>query len=500
MRRNLTRPWWTTGALALLALSLPALASAQPQVQASSYVPAGAHGLARVELVDAVAGQHVTLRYTVENPGDAELLVLKWETPFDGFFGEIFDVRVDGKPVPYIGPLYKLGTPVAESYVRVAPHDSASVDFDLGAAYLLDRGGEYSVGWHGLMGLDDAQRLKATAPVPELLRFSFAGHGEQEAERYLQMIDQATTIGGVHNEYSTDGCSSSEQTGATAGYNQAKSYATESVSFLSNLASSQRPGDKRYEHWFGDYTSSRYSTVQSHFSKIKSALTSNAKASMVFVCDCNQAGVFAFVYPNIPYFIHLCPEYWNAPTKGHDSKGGTLIHEISHFSIVAGTHDYAYGTNAAQNLANSNPNQAVANADNHEYFSENTLGECKGNNCGGGGGGGGGGGTAKVKWTIIDKCQDGKGIQFKFFTEPSGPTYPSATTHYVINSNQQGAAIFNAPKGAKLCLGADTNPKGNIYWCEGVLGTKPVVPAQANLCCKTVGSSGLTYTLQLFCD
>ncbi|HSN85774.1 MAG TPA: M35 family metallo-endopeptidase, partial [Thermoanaerobaculia bacterium] len=55
---------------------------------------------------------------------------------------------------------------------------------------------------------------------------------------------------------------------------------------------------------------------------------------------------------------------------GTDSKAGTLVHEASHFTVVAGTSDYAYGQTACKNLAISNPTNATRNADNHEYFAE----------------------------------------------------------------------------------------------------------------------------------
>ena len=57
---------------------------------------------------------------------------------------------------------------------------------------------------------------------------------------------------------------------------------------------------------------------------------------------------------------------------GTDSKGGTLVHEMSHFNAVAATDDHAYGQSAAKSLATSNPTRALDNADNHEYFAENT--------------------------------------------------------------------------------------------------------------------------------
>jgi peptidyl-Lys metalloendopeptidase len=92
---------------------------------------------------------------------------------------------------------------------------------------------------------------------------------------------------------------------------------------------------------------------------------------LTFNCGCKKQ-YYAYVYPNQPYIVYLCSVFWNAPLSGTDSKGGTIIHELSHFTAVAGTDDFAYGQTNAKALAKSNPSQALFNADNHEYFAENT--------------------------------------------------------------------------------------------------------------------------------
>ena len=78
------------------------------------------------------------------------------------------------------------------------------------------------------------------------------------------------------------------------------------------------------------------------------------------------------MYPTQPYKIYLCGAFWSAPLTGTDSRAGTLVHEMSHFNVVAGTDDWAYGQTAAKALAISDPVKAVDNADSHEYFAENT--------------------------------------------------------------------------------------------------------------------------------
>jgi peptidyl-Lys metalloendopeptidase len=69
--------------------------------------------------------------------------------------------------------------------------------------------------------------------------------------------------------------------------------------------------------------------------------------------------------------VYVCNAFWSAPVTGTDSKAGTLIHELSHFNVVAGTNDWTYGQSSCRSLAKSNPSRAVDNADSHEYFAEN---------------------------------------------------------------------------------------------------------------------------------
>ncbi len=141
---------------------------------------------------------------------------------------------------------------------------------------------------------------------------------------------------------------------------------TYSVNALNYLLSGST--NVRYTTWFGSYSSGRYSTATNNFTNIKNTLDG---AAMTFDCGCKKS-YYAYVYPTQPYKIYLCNAFWTSPMTGTDSKAGTLVHETSHFNVVAGTEDWAYGHSAAKNLAISDPNKAVNNADSHEYFAENT--------------------------------------------------------------------------------------------------------------------------------
>jgi peptidyl-Lys metalloendopeptidase len=161
------------------------------------------------------------------------------------------------------------------------------------------------------------------------------------------------------------GCSTTQISGAGDAVVQARAYSENAKGYLATGTVGPR-----YTTWFGAYTSSRYGTASQHFAAIDSAMDQSG-GQVTINCGCNQ-NYYAYVYPTKPYEIFVCKVFWTAPLAGTDSKGGTLIHEMSHFNVVAGTNDWVYGQSGAKNLAITNPTNAVDNADNHEYFAENT--------------------------------------------------------------------------------------------------------------------------------
>ena len=161
------------------------------------------------------------------------------------------------------------------------------------------------------------------------------------------------------------GCTTSQINGAGSAVIEARKYAENGKGYLAGGTV-----DARYTTWFGAYTSSRWNTASQHFVAIDSAIDQNA-GQVKINCGCNQS-YYAYVYPTRPYEIFVCRAFWSALLTGTDSKAGTLIHEMSHFNAVAGTDDHVYGQAGAKNLAITNPTAALDNADNHEYFAENT--------------------------------------------------------------------------------------------------------------------------------
>jgi hypothetical protein len=85
----------------------------------------------------------------------------------------------------------------------------------------------------------------------------------------------------------------------------------------------------------------------------------------------SRPGLFAFVHPADPSKIFVDQAFVVAPFVGENSRPGTLTHEMSHFVLAGGTKDIVYGVDNCRLLARKNPAQALANADNFEFFVEN---------------------------------------------------------------------------------------------------------------------------------
>ncbi|CEL51596.1 peptidyl-Lys metalloendopeptidase [Rhizoctonia solani AG-1 IB] len=161
------------------------------------------------------------------------------------------------------------------------------------------------------------------------------------------------------------GCSSARQSQIASAVTAANNYVSGASTYLASVTSTA--SKPRYTTWFGTYNANRLSTVRSHFS-----LIGTDASSTTYDCSTCTMSAYAYVYANQPGRVYLCSAFWNAPLTGTDSKAGTIVHEQSHFTVNGGTDDHVYGQTGAKNLARSNPAQAIMNADNHEYFAENT--------------------------------------------------------------------------------------------------------------------------------
>ncbi|KQV61316.1 MULTISPECIES: M35 family metallo-endopeptidase [unclassified Duganella] len=309
----------------------------------------------------------VMVQVTLTNTSSVPQYVLKWHTPFGEIEESLFEVTRDGAKVPYEGMHVKRAAPTPADYYVIHPGKSHKVTVELSHLYNMSISGDYSIRYltkssklfssMDPMGKAVDKRQSDTLQS-DALAISIEGSLPRGSVAKAPAAPEA-----LAGSLSFSKCTASQQSTVTSAVSAAKNMANDANGYLGANKTGQR-----YTKWFGTYTSSRYSTVKSHFTAIKDAFDNKP---VTVDCGCKQS-YYAYVYPNQPYKIYVCKAFWSAPMTGTDSKGGTLVHEMSHFNVTAGTDDHAYGQSAAASLAISNPTQAIDNADSHEYFGENT--------------------------------------------------------------------------------------------------------------------------------
>ncbi|WP_020654781.1 M35 family metallo-endopeptidase [Massilia niastensis] len=312
-------------------------------------------------------GDDVQVRVTLTNTSSVAQHVLRWRTPQGGVEAPLFEVRRDGAPVRYLGIQVKRAPPTAADYLRLAPNASVTQTVELSALYEMNVTGAYTVRYHSPAAPQGPAAMQAVAG--ELTSAPVSIWVEGRLPRGSKSAPAAATAASPGLAFSK--CSNAQQEQLAAAVDAGRAMAADSHAYLAT----RQPYGARYLTWFGAQDGQRgaqdgqrSAQVGASFTAIKDAFETRP---LRIDCGCN-APYYAYVYPAQPYTVYVCKAFWGAPLTGTDSRGGTLVHELSHFDVVAGTDDHVYGQSGAAELARTAPARAVDNADSYEYFGENT--------------------------------------------------------------------------------------------------------------------------------
>jgi peptidyl-Lys metalloendopeptidase len=307
-------------------------------------------------------GDDVVANVTITNNSARTMVVPAWLVPGARLDANLFDVTRDGEPVRYLGILAKRPAPQRGDFVALQPGESLAGTTELTRHYEMTAGGEYVVAYRMDL-LDGVQADELRIGETELESNAVAVWREDAEARPAIAWHSAPVLSEFSLAFTN--CSSSQQSGVTSAVNAATNYSTQSKNYLNSKT--WNTVGPRYTTWFGAMDSGRFNTVKSHFVAIEDAFLNKP---VVVDCGCNDP-YYAYVYPAQHYKIYVCNAFWSANNTGTDSRAGTLVHEMSHFNVVAGTDDWAYGQTACKKLA-KRAQKAIDNADSHEYFAENT--------------------------------------------------------------------------------------------------------------------------------
>ncbi len=301
----------------------------------------------------------------VTNVCRSAVQVLRWQLPSEKMGGPLFRVTRDDVPVRYTGALIKRTAPTAKDYVEIAAGATLNYRVELTGHYDFGKNGRYAIEFQSARGAQDSG-AQAMRSASSLYLWTQNRNEKLDAEASAPLATTAATdVGTAAASITyTGACTTSQKSTLASAVSAATTYAANSATYLSGTPSATA----RYTSWFGAYTAARWATAKTHFVNARNAFQS---AALTLDCSCKETDTYAYVYPTQPYKIYVCGAFWSAPMTGTDSKGGTLVHEMMHFNVIAATDDWAYGQSAALSLAKSSPTKALDNSDNHEYFAEN---------------------------------------------------------------------------------------------------------------------------------
>ena len=299
------------------------------------------------------------------NTSDKDIRVLTWNTPLEkNLNADIFTIKNNKSTINYVGVLVKRGKPTEEDYLLFKGGEKRAVTVDLPTYYQMEKEGSYTVTYHGSFKQKTPSKNKTTSK--ERLKTSQPSVTISFTPTQKKVVSYSQKVSANFNI-----CTQSE-IDILNNAHDASIVIARDASDTMDSAEANTWGE-RYNTWFGAADNTRQNTVKTHFNNIYNALENE---QVTFDCNCSAVAkpdeTYAYVYPNQHYTIHLCGAFWRAELTGTDSQAGTIVHETSHFTVVAGTDDHVYGQAGAKELAISAPENAIQNADSHEFFAENT--------------------------------------------------------------------------------------------------------------------------------
>ncbi len=118
----------------------------------------------------------VQIEFSLKNLSDKSMRLLKWGTPFEGrFTDDMFEVVVNGKPVPYTGMMIKRGAPRESDYITIEAHGTLTTRVAIEDGYALTTTGHYTVRYrHAFItvrenGTDTAAALRCAGIAFDLI-------------------------------------------------------------------------------------------------------------------------------------------------------------------------------------------------------------------------------------------------------------------------------------------------------------------------------------------
>ena len=341
-----------------------------------------------VKFEDSYKSHHaVRLKVVLTNTSKKDLSILTWNTPLDGLVTDCLDIRIGGKNIEYDGPMVKRGAPTPKDYIVIKAGQSIEAEFPVSDAYDTSKPGNYQVKLKTDIpdvAPQESRPMMAAAlklgrhtpvrqPIPANISFKVTkgegshmtmGAAARSEEQNRKILAKAVARVAAKKKATAQAALTPLTVGGTAAQKSAAVQAHNDGYGLCVAALAGMANDAKYKEWFGTYNLARFNKVKNDYSTVKRRIETIQFTYNLTGSGCSS-GVYAYTYKDTST-IWFCDAFWDAPAKGTDSKAGTVVHEHTHSD--ASTDDIQYGQSGCRALALSHPEQAINNADSHEYY------------------------------------------------------------------------------------------------------------------------------------
>lgn len=398
-------PWLLAGAL-LLAMGASgcggspagdALSSEETLEEAEAAAPVSSVSSGLSVMLSSADGRGHAVRFALVNATAGAVHVFRDQIPIDGLTGRLFDVELDGEPVPYLG--IETSRPSAdpasapEQFVVLGLGKSLTAEVDLADYYDMSAPGTYVVRF-----------IKAPSAVVWELRESGVGTASSpvfDANEPVEFVELAgvplrakpgadagleADASAVGAYATTQNCSSSQAANLETAQTAARKRSWNAYHYLNDHRNSNgtwtwTTRNTRYTWWYGynlNHKANNYDNqLLDHWVHMARSLNGgySDSPSPRFRCQPSsdqycRKGHIAYTYPaDSAKNVYLCPSFWSYPA---DSQRNIVIHEVAHFNwnSVEGARDIEYGANKSHALP---PHDRYYNADNFLFFAIDTT-------------------------------------------------------------------------------------------------------------------------------
>lgn len=314
----------------------------------------------------------VDCSFEFKNDGDKDYYLLKRNTPLEGLHSPFVAVSIDGAPLLYEGYLFYRTPPKKQDFILLEIGESVTATAQINDIFAFASDDTYNIRYNRPLQILPKENMELESASGEI---KSAQKIEVDESVNIQLMNTDLLSRPVNKESEEEGdevyiesCRSvATYVGGSSSTRKATTKAHKKLC-KKYLRARRRVGNNAtYRLWFGAYTVRRARKVESVLKRSRNRIAWNRVKYNFRGSECDS-DTYAYTCYQCRT-VWLCGAYVADPTfcrTSGTSKEGTLAHEWTH--VGADTEDYAYGVADSQELARDEPNKAVDNAENFEFY------------------------------------------------------------------------------------------------------------------------------------